>query len=151
MFLGLRIQCARCHHHPFEKWSQDDYYGLAAFFSRVGNKNLIGGNQQMRDRRVFHTNARPGSGPQRTAAAKCSRRPAWATSRWTVTAERRSAACILADWMADPKNPFFAKAVVNRYWKHFFSRGIVEPEDDMRETNPPSNPELLDAPGAELH
>ena len=53
LFLGLRIQCARCHHHPFEKWSQDDYYGLSAFFSRVGRKNIIGGNNQMRDKRIF--------------------------------------------------------------------------------------------------
>lgn len=142
LFLGVRIQCARCHHHPFEKWSQNDYYGLAAFFSRVGKKNLgAETGKRVRDRRVFHNEgtaqtANPRSGKQL-------RPTALGSEAFEVPVER-DPRFYLADWMAKPDNKFFARSLVNRYWKHFFSRGIVEPEDDMRETNPPSNPELLD-------
>lgn len=142
LFLGVRIQCARCHHHPFEKWSQNDYYGLAAIFSRVGKKDLGAevGNR-LRDRRVFHNEgvaqtANPRSGVQLKPTALGS-------EPFEIPAER-DPRFYLADWMARKDNAFFARSLVNRYWKHFFSRGIVEPEDDMRETNPPSNPELLD-------
>jgi len=142
LFLGLRIQCARCHHHPFERWSQNDYYGLAAFFSRLGKKNLpgVGRRNRRRDRRIFHNEG--------TASAKNPRngqnlQPTGLGSEPLEISPERDPRVALADWMADENNPFFAKALVNRYWKHFFSRGIVEPEDDMRATNPPSNPELL--------
>lgn len=142
LFLGVRIQCARCHHHPFEKWSQNDYYGMAAFFNRVGKKKLgaeVG--TRVRDRRVFHNEGiaqtpNPRSGVQL-------RPTALGSEAFDVPAER-DPRFYLADWMSQPENKFFAKSLVNRYWKHFFSRGIVEPEDDMRETNPPSNPELID-------
>ena len=141
LFLGLRIQCARCHHHPFEKWSQDDYYGFAAFFSRVGKKNLTGvNNPQVREKRVFHNE---GLATARNPRSQQDKKPTGLGSAPYEIAPDRDPRVFLADWMSDPKNPFFAKAVVNRYWKHFMSRGIVEPEDDMRETNPPSNPELL--------
>ncbi|MCH7987630.1 MAG: DUF1553 domain-containing protein, partial [Planctomycetes bacterium] len=143
LFLGLRIQCARCHHHPFEKWSQNDYYGLAAFFSRVGKKNVPGatGGRNNRDRRVFHNEG--------IASAKNPRngqtlKPTGLGYEPLVIAPDRDPRVYLANWLADKDNPFFAKALVNRYWKHFFSRGIVDPEDDMRATNPPANPELLD-------
>ncbi len=143
LFLGMRIQCARCHHHPFEKWSQNDYYGLAAFFSRVGKKNDPSGTVRGQVQRIFHNEG--------TATARNDRngenlRPTGLGEGepFDVPADR-DPRHYLADWMAKKDNPFFAKALVNRYWKHFFSRGIVEPEDDMRETNPPANPELLDA------
>ncbi len=141
LFLGVRIQCARCHHHPFEKWSQNDYYGLAAFFSRVGKKNLTAGVQtNLRDRRIFHNEGvaqtpNPRSGIQL--------KPTALGSEAFDVAPDRDPRFRLASWMAQSDNAFFAKSLTNRYWKHFFSRGIVEPEDDMRETNPPSNPELL--------
>lgn len=142
LFLGLRIQCARCHHHPFEKWSQDDYYGMAAFYGRVGKKVVPNASGNMRDRRVFHnegvaTASNPRSG-------KTLKPTGLGTPAYEIAADS-DPRVKLADWMSDPKNPFFAKSLVNRYWKHFFSRGIVEPEDDMRETNPPANPELLNA------
>ena len=143
LFLGVRIQCARCHHHPFEKWSQDDYYGMAAFFTRIGKKAPAANvNAKGRDKRVFHniglaTANNPKSGRQMSPAGLGS-----PPAELTPTQDPRVA---LADWMSQPDNPFFAKTLVNRYWKHFFSRGIVDPEDDMRETNPPSNPELLNA------
>lgn len=138
LFLGLRIQCARCHHHPFEKWSQEDYYGLAAFYSQVGRKK---GYVQNEDR-IYH---RPGiaqaNHPKTNQPIKARGLGVEALDLDPNTDPRHA----LVDWMADPKNPFFAKAVVNRYWKHFFGRGLVDPEDDMRVTNPPTNPALLDA------
>ncbi|GAB4138542.1 MAG: DUF1549 and DUF1553 domain-containing protein [Planctomycetaceae bacterium] len=143
LFLGLRIQCARCHHHPFERWSQNDYYGMAAFFSRVGRKNRVasGRRRNSQVRRVFHNEGVAGATNPRTGKRL---KPTGLGSPELDVPADRDPRVYLANWMADKKNPFFAKALVNRYWKHFFSRGIVEPEDDMRETNPPSNPELLD-------
>lgn len=142
LFLGLRIQCARCHHHPFEKWSQDDYYGMAAFYGRVGKKVIPNASGNMRDRRVFHNEGvATASNPRSGKALKPT---GLGTPAYDIPADS-DPRVKLADWMSDPQNPFFAKSLVNRYWKHFFSRGIVEPEDDMRATNPPSNPELLDS------
>ena len=142
LFLGVRIQCARCHHHPFEKWSQNDYYGLAAFFSRVGKKNLgAEAGNRIRDRRVFHNE---GVAQTQNPRSKQNLKPTGLGEEAFEIPADRDPRFYLARWMAEEDNPFFARALVNRYWKHFFSRGIVEPEDDMRETNPPSNPELLD-------
>ncbi|MGH7127996.1 MAG: DUF1549 and DUF1553 domain-containing protein, partial [Planctomycetaceae bacterium] len=143
LFLGLRIQCARCHHHPFEKWSQDDYYGFQAFFSRVGKKNPVAGSDlRARDIRIFHNE---GQAAARNPRSGENLKPTGLGSEPFDIPSERDPRVFLADWMTAPDNPFFAKALVNRYWKHFFSRGIVEPEDDMRETNPPTNPELLNA------
>lgn len=142
LFLGLRIQCAHCHHHPFEKWSQDDYFGMAAFFSRVGRKNIIGESNTMRDKRIFAIDNQGPAQARNERTGKMLAPTGLGSKPYTVTADEDPRS-LLADWLSDPKNPFFAKALVNRYWKHFFSRGIVEPEDDMRETNPPTNPELL--------
>jgi Protein of unknown function (DUF1553)/Protein of unknown function (DUF1549) len=143
LFLGLRIQCARCHHHPFEKWSQDDYYGFSAFFSRLGRKPLPDApSTRMRDRRIFHNEGIAEVVNPRTGKAL---RPTALGAQAISIPPDRDPRVQLANWMSNSKNPFFARSLVNRYWKHFFSRGIVEPEDDMRETNPPSNPELLDA------
>ncbi len=136
LFLGLRIQCARCHHHPFEKWSQDDYYGFAAFFSRVGKKT--GANP--REQRVFHNDGAASATNPRSGQAK---KPTGLGSPPMDVPVEKDPRQLLADWLAAKENPFFAHSLVNRYWKHFFDRGIVEPEDDMRATNPPSNPELL--------
>ncbi|GIX05564.1 MAG: S-layer protein [Planctomycetaceae bacterium] len=141
LFLGLRIQCARCHHHPFEKWSQDDYYGFAAFFSRVGKKNLSFGQTPLRDRRVFHQEGIAQARNERTGKMLP---PTELGGRSLTIPAEEDPRVALADWMARPDNPYFARAIVNRYWKHFFGRGLVDPEDDMRETNPPSHPELLE-------
>ncbi|MEZ6124336.1 MAG: DUF1549 and DUF1553 domain-containing protein [Planctomycetaceae bacterium] len=140
LFLGIRIQCARCHHHPFEKWSQNDYYSLAAFYNRVGRKNIPGVEGAFRDRQIFHNEGVATAKNPRSGAAL---KPAGLGSDALDIAADVDPRINLADWMSNPANPFFAKSLVNRYWKHFFNRGIVEPEDDMRETNPPSNPELL--------
>jgi hypothetical protein len=141
LFLGLRIQCARCHHHPFEKWSQDDYYSFSAFFSRVGHKpRTVKTAAASREQRFFRTEGAAEATNPRTGKAL---KPAGLGADRLDIPGDRDPRVWLADWMSNKSNPFFAKSLVNRYWKHFFSRGIVEPEDDMRETNPPSNPELL--------
>lgn len=142
LFLGIRIQCARCHHHPFEKWSQNDYYSLAAFYKRVGKKAIPGVAGGFRDRQIFHNEGVATANNPRSGAVL---KPAGLGSEALEIPADVDPRVKLADWMANPENPFFAKSLVNRYWKHFFNRGIVEPEDDMRETNPPSNPELLDS------
>ena len=142
LFLGLRIQCARCHHHPFEKWSQNDYYGFAAFFTQVGRKNGINGLQSRDEARIYH---KRGTAQSRNPRSGENLKPTGLGSDPMELAQDDDPRQSLADWMSDPSNPFFAKALANRYWKHFFGRGIVDPEDDMRVTNPASNPELLDA------
>ena len=138
LFLGTRIQCAHCHHHPYEKWSQNDYFGLYAFFSRVGRKPGL----EMGEERIYHRRG--------TAAAENPRthrqvKPAGLGATPQEISPDQDPRQSLVDWMVQPQNPFFARALVNRYWKHFLGRGLVEPEDDMRATNPASNPELLDA------
>ena len=142
LFLGLRIQCARCHHHPFERWSQRDYFGFQAFFSRVGRKNGINGLRVQDEPRIFHQR---GTATARNPRTNEALRPTGLGGEPLELSDDDDPRQALADWMAEPENPYFAPALVNRYWKHFFGRGIVEPEDDMRVTNPPSNPQLLKA------
>jgi len=144
VFLGLRIQCARCHHHPFEKWSQDDYYGFAAFFARIGRKAGLEGIQE--EQRIFAQRTGEVNHPKTGKAMK----PKGLDAPELDIAADQDRRQFLADWLGDPENQFFAKAVSNRMWAHFFSRGIVNPEDDMRVTNPPSNQELLDALAKDL-
>jgi len=139
LFLGLRIQCARCHHHPFEKWSQEDYYSFAAFFSLVKRKAAPGGVRSQE--RITH---QPGQAQAQNPRTGKELKPAGLGSAPIAIGTHEDPRQALADWMTAPDNPFFSRALVNRYWKHFFSRGIVEPEDDMRVTNPPSNSELID-------
>lgn len=138
LFLGMRLQCARCHHHPFEKWSQHDYYSLAAFFSRVGRKD----GSLPEEYRVYH---KPGTPSAVNPKNKEKVKPAGLDAPPVEVAAFDDPRHALVDWMSSPDNPFFAKAAVNRYWKHFLNRGVVEPEDDMRVTNPATNPALLDA------
>ncbi len=147
LFLGLRIQCAKCHHHPYEVWSQDDYYGMSAYFSRVGKKFVPLAPATVRDRRVYHADGTASAANPRTGA---NLPPAALGTGTSAIPVERDPRVYLADWLTAPDNPFFARALVNRYWKHFFGRGIVEPEDDMRATNPPSNPELLDRLAAQF-
>ena len=145
VFLGQRLTCAQCHHHPYEKWGQDDYWGLAAFFGRVGRKDIpmasADANQTKRKQTIYikSTGNVTNKRTNKTAVTK----PLDGTVM--DVDENDDPRQKLADWMTDAKNPFFAKTVANRYWAHFFTRGIVDPLDDMRVTNPPSNPELLDA------
>ena len=138
LFLGLRLQCAQCHHHPFEKWSQQDYYAFGAFFSRVGRKP----GSQPGEEVIYHKRGLPTATNKKTQQSV---QPAGLGARTAAVSPDDDPREALVDWMTRKDNPFFAKSLVNRYWKHFFNRGLVDPEDDMRETNPPTNPELLDA------
>lgn len=138
LFLGVRMQCAQCHHHPFERWSQDDYYSLAAYFSQVGRKPSGTRGEDL----IFHKRGMATATNIKTRAAL---KPAAFGDRPPAIAPDEDPRLKLADWMKSPNNPFFAKVLVNRYWKHFFQRGLIEPEDDIRDSNPPSNPELLAA------
>jgi len=137
LFLGVRMQCAKCHNHPFERWTQDNYYGVAAFFTRVQRKKTADA-----DDLVVWT-ARSGEITQpRTGKTM---KP-WAPLKGELDLpgedDRRDA---FAAWLTGPDNPFFAKVEVNRLWGHLMGRGIVEPVDDFRESNPAAHPALLDA------
>jgi hypothetical protein len=141
VFLGMRLQCARCHHHPFERWSQSDYYAFAAFFGRVARKPDAAAKRTGRDGEIIFT-ARTGTvAHPKTGTVMAPRGLGGPEVSIPVGEDPRQK---LVDWMADASNPYFARAVVNRYWAHFFGRGIVEPLDDFRSTNPATNPELLD-------
>jgi hypothetical protein len=138
LFLGVRMQCAQCHHHPFERWSQHDYYSLSAFFSQVGRKPTAIAGEDL----IFH---KRGIAQTENKKTRLPVKPAALGQAALDIPPDEDPRLKLADWMSDKSNPFFAKSLVNRYWKHFFKRGLIEPEDDIRDTNPPTNPELLDA------
>jgi len=138
LFLGLRLQCAQCHHHPYEKWSQQDYYSFAAFFSQIGRKPGAQPGEEI----IYAKRGMPTATNKKTKQPVS---PAGLGDKQIKLSPDDDPRQALADWMSNKENPFFAKALVNRYWKHFFNRGLVDPEDDMRETNPPTNPELLNA------
>lgn len=150
VFLGLRLTCAQCHHHPYEKWSQDDYWGLAAFFGRIGRKEISLGADESNQavKRVVVFSQKSGSVTNKRTQQVAAFKPLdGKPMEITPGTDPRS---LLADWMTAKDNPFFARAVANRYWAHFFGKGIVDPLDDMRLTNPASNPALLDALAKEL-
>ncbi|MBV6501468.1 MAG: hypothetical protein CJBNEKGG_03980 [Prosthecobacter sp.] len=143
LFLGTRMQCAQCHHHPFEKWSQQDYYGFAAFFANVSRKNATAKDEEI----IFN---KRGAAQMTNIRTKQPVTPTSLGGEPLKLRPEQDPRLELAGWMSRKDNPFFAHTLVNRYWKHFFNRGLVEPEDDMRETNPPVNPELLSALAAEF-
>ncbi len=136
LFLGQRIQCARCHHHPFEKWSQSDYARMSAFFSLVRTKP----GQTPDEPIIYSEVGKPRASHPKTGQ---SLEPAGLDGPVIEMSDYQDPRGALVDWMVEANNPFFARSLANRYWKHFFGRGLVEPEDDMRVTNPASNPELL--------
>jgi hypothetical protein len=138
LFLGVRMQCAQCHHHPFERWSQRDYHALTAFFTQVGRKPTAIAGEDL----IFHKRGTALVENKKTMEKVM---PAALGQTPPKILPDEDPRLLLADWMGESSNPFFAKALVNRYWKHFFKRGLVEPEDDIRDTNPATNPELLDA------
>ena len=137
VFLGQRLQCARCHHHPYERWSQDDYYGLSGFFTRLGRKSFGQPPPYFASASVTtgEKNPRTGKVPE----------PKYLSGEVATFSAEEDPRHGLVDWMAKPENPFFAKSLVNRLWGHFFGRGLVHEVDDMRATNPACNPQLLDA------
>lgn len=128
LFMGSRLRCANCHNHPLDRWTQDDYHGLAAIFAKLERGRVV------RDKpagRTIHP---------RTLEPATQRIP----GENYLTDDEANGRQKLADWLTDPANPYFAKAIVNRLWKHMMGRGLVEPADDFRNTNPPTHPKLLD-------
>ncbi len=139
IFMGMRIQCAQCHNHPFDRWTMNDYYSFASFFAQVGRKT----GEDNRETVVFNRATGGVSHPVGNRDMK----PKFLGGDLPEmkTGEDRRAA--LAKWLASPENPFFAKNLANIVWGHFLGQGIVEPVDDVRISNPPSNPELLEELG----
>lgn len=135
LFLGIRIQCAKCHNHPFERWTQDNYYGLGAAFARVGRKPGQVDNEEV----IF-----PAQGGEVTQPRTGKTMPVHLLLKGDVQVpndqDRRE---VFAEWLTSAENPFFSKAVSNRIWGHLMGRGIVEPVDDFRDSNPASNAKLL--------
>ena len=139
VFLGVRMVCAQCHDHPFERWTQNQYYQMSAFFSAVGIRaGFEVGEEIVFDQRADYEMKHPRDGrvmkPQFMLASSHAPVP--------DNAQRRDA---FADWLTSRDNPFFAKAIANRMWSYFLGKGIIDPVDDIRASNPPSNPALLDA------
>ena len=141
VFMGMRIQCAQCHNHPFDRWTMNDYYSFAAFFPRIARKQGEDPREQIifdkPDGEVKH----PVGG--RTMAPKF-------LGGESPDVQGQSRREVLANWLASPENPYFAKNLANIVWAHFLGRGIIDPVDDVRISNPPSNQELLDALGAKF-
>ncbi|MDG2221146.1 MAG: DUF1549 domain-containing protein [Rubripirellula sp.] len=137
VFLGARLQCAKCHNHPFERWTQDNYYGLAAFFNRLQRRKTG------RPGEMFVYSAVSGEVTQpRTGKTMQPWLPVKGEVSVPVDQDRRD---ILLDWLVQPGNPYFARIEANRIWSELFARGIVDPIDDFRDSNPPTNGPLLDA------
>jgi len=138
VFMGIRTQCAQCHNHPFDRWTMDDYYSFAAFFAQIGRKT----SEDYREIIVFNS----GGGEVGHLVGGRAMKPKFLGGAEPDVAgkDRRM---VLAQWLASPENPYFATSVANRVWDHFFGVGIVQPVDDVRISNPPSNPELYESLG----
>lgn len=132
-FLGIRMDCAQCHHHPFEKWGQEDFYGLAGYFTGIQFKKLSPDREL-----VFHGGYKPAKMPVTGEDV-----PTRTLGGEPSDLDDQDPRVYLADWIASPDNPWFARLVANRIWKHYLGRGLVEPEDDLRTTNPATNEPLL--------
>ncbi len=134
VFMGMRIQCAQCHNHPFDRWKMDDYYAFASFFTQIGRK----GTDDPREIVVYNSGGGEINHPVRGQPLK----PKFLGGAEPDTAgkDRR---VVLAKWLASPENPYFATNLANIVWGHFFGQGIIDPVDDVRISNPASNPELL--------
>jgi hypothetical protein len=140
VFLGVRIACAECHHHPFDRWTQNDYYGMEAYFAPLSLKNTSNGE-------VLLASGNPQSKNPRTNESVNPHTLGAPPPAGLAVGDRRAE---LAHWLTSPNNPWFARNLANRVWAHFLGRGLVEPDDDFRATNPPTNPELLDALAKDL-
>ncbi len=153
LFLGTRVQCAQCHNHPFDRWTQDDYYDWQRVFARIGYKVLenrrrdtVDGHEFKGEQIVYVTASGEVKNPRTGSSAK----PRFLGELKNCDAGNQDELTALANWITSPTNPFFAKAQANRIWYHLFGRGIVEPLDDFRASNPPSHPELLEALASDL-
>ena len=136
VFMGMRIQCTQCHNHPFDRWTMDDYYSFAAFFSQVGRKQ----GEDPREKIIFNKR----SGEVRHPVGNRVMRPKFLGGEFPDT-KGKDRRAVLAQWLASADNPYFAKNLANIVWAHFFGRGIIHEVDDVRVSNPAVNPELLNA------
>jgi hypothetical protein len=134
VFMGMRIQCAQCHNHPFDRWTMDDYYSFAAFFAQIGDK--LG--EDPRERIVFNR----GNGEVKHPVNGRAMPPKFLGGD-TPDIAGRDRRAVLADWLTSQENPYFATNLANIVWAHFFGRGIIHEVDDVRVSNPPTNAELL--------
>jgi hypothetical protein len=147
VFLGVRLQCARCHNHPFDDWTQDDYYGLAAFFGNVRRKELSDQRKDQLDKHeingdvLVYVSGRPEVVQPRSGEVMAPRPPRGPVA---ASGDDRDARADLARWLTRD-NRQFARNLANRVWFHLMGRGVVDPVDDFRDSNPPSNPALLEA------
>ncbi|QDS92789.1 hypothetical protein FF011L_15380 [Roseimaritima multifibrata] len=141
VFMGIRTQCAQCHNHPFDRWTMDDYYGFASFFSQIGRKTA----EDYRERIVYNRN----SGDVRHPVGNRVMTPTYLGDGEADT-KGKDRRAVVAEWLTAPENPYFAKSLANRVWKHFLGVGVVDPVDDIRVSNPASNPELFDTLGDKL-
>lgn len=135
-FLGVRLNCAQCHNHPFAAWKQSDYWGMASFFTQI---------QRLKSVVAFTTITEANVDPRKLPESDMLREPRFLGGDMHKLGSEQSLRKALADWMVSKDNPFFARAMVNRMWGHYLGRGLVNPVDDMHEGNPPSHPELLEA------
>jgi hypothetical protein len=141
VFMGIRTQCSQCHNHPFDRWTMDDYYSFAAFFAQIGRKQ----GEDYRETIIFNS----GGGEVNHPVGGRRMAPKFLGGA-TPNVDGKDRRAELVKWLASPENPYFATSVANRVWAHFFGLGIVEPIDDIRVSNPASNPELFEALGAKL-
>ncbi|MEO2087974.1 MAG: DUF1553 domain-containing protein, partial [Gemmataceae bacterium] len=138
VFMGMRVQCAQCHNHPFDRWTMDDYYGFAAFFTQIGRK----GTDDPRELVIFNS-----GGGEINHPVKGRPMPPKFLGGAAADVAGKDRRQVLADWLASPDNPYFAKNLANVVWNHFFGQGIINEVDDVRISNPASNQELLDELG----
>jgi hypothetical protein len=136
LFTGIRIQCAECHNHPFDRWTMDDYYGLVSCFTGVTRKP----GSEPREFFIYNDPSAPPSKHLLDDRPV----PARVLGGLAPVPSGQDPRVALADWLTGPDNPYFARNLANRIWAHFFGRGIIEPVDDLRVSNPPSNGELMD-------
>lgn len=153
VFLGTRLQCAQCHNHPFDRWTQDDYYNWAAVFARVDYKILENRRQDNNDKHEFKGEQIvfvSRKGDVQNPRTKRPAEPRLLGADAPLNSADTDPLQQLAEWVSSPDNPFFARSQVNRIWYHLMGRGIVDPIDDFRATNPASHPELLEALARDL-
>ena len=142
VFLGMRLQCAQCHNHPFDRWTMDDYYGFASFFAQIGRK---ASGKDPRETMVYDNQ----SGEIKHPITGQNMKPKFLGGA-TPDLKGKDRRMAVAQWITSADNPYFSKNLSNLVWAHFFGRGIVDEVDDVRVSNPPSNPELLDTLGKKL-
>lgn len=142
VFLGLRMQCAKCHNHPFNQWTQTDYHQFAAFFPQVQYKVLENNRRDKLDKHEFVGEQivfMDAKGEHTHPVSGDALKPRFLGGTLAKTSKGHDRLQALADWIADPTNPFFAKTTANRIWSHLFGRGLVDPNDDFRDSNPPAH------------